>query len=111
MKQLSAVLIVCSGLGLYAQGAHAGVCTDQIAALETALNRSATHHKGGLTAPQSLSAQLHHQPTPASVSQAKEQAQGRVDTLIEQARHLDSKGEDAACLEKVGEAKSVVDLQ
>lgn len=111
MKHLSVALIVCAGLGLHPQNAHASPCADQIAQLETALQEAAARHEAPLTAPESLDAKLHHQPTPASVSQARAAARSRVDGLLAQAMDLDAKGDSAGCMRIVGDAKSIVDVQ
>lgn len=105
MKHLSAALIVCIGLGPCAQTALANTCGDDITSLEKSI---AAHPLDTLTAPQSIAAKLHHQPTPASVSHAKEEAQRHVDMLLREARRLMANGDDAGCLAKVGEARSVI---
>lgn len=107
MKCLS-VLILCAGLDLSAQGAHASPCANQIAQLETALKQSAAHRSIAVTGRQSMDAQLHHQPTPASVSRAREVAESDAADRLAKAKDLDSKGESAACLRIVGEVRSIV---
>ncbi len=110
MKCLSALLIVCAGLGFCADAAKASSCADQIAQLETNLSQSEAHHDAGLTAPQSVGAQLHHQPTPASVDRARERALDTVDVLLSEAKELDANGKSAACMKKVDEIKSIFEF-
>jgi hypothetical protein len=58
-------------LALAATNAWAGPCTSDIADFEAAIARSQGNPLAGLTAPQSVGAQLEHQPTPASVKAAQ----------------------------------------
>jgi hypothetical protein len=64
--------LVCAVLALAATNALAGPCTSDIAEFEAAIARSQGNPLAGLTAPQSVGAQLGHEPTPASVKQAQE---------------------------------------
>jgi hypothetical protein len=52
--------IICAGLYLYATFAQAGPCSDDIAQFEAAIRQSAGTPNAGLTAPQSVGAQLEH---------------------------------------------------
>lgn len=110
MKHVSAALIVFAGLGLYAHDAHASVCAQRLAELETTLGQSAVGG-GAVTGTESLNAKLHHQPTPASVNQAKKAAQTKVSELLEQARDFDAKGESSACMRILKDVRSLADLQ
>ncbi len=62
-------------LALAAADAWAGPCTSDIAQFEAAIRASQGNPSAGLTAPQSVGADLSHQPTPASVKQAQEPAE------------------------------------
>jgi hypothetical protein len=52
--------VICAGLYLYATFAQAGPCSDDIAQFEAAIPQSAGTPNAGLTAPQSVGAQLEH---------------------------------------------------
>jgi hypothetical protein len=111
MKPLAVAVVLCAGLALNAESAHAGACADQIAKLESTLQRSEVHGDARLTAPQSIDAKLHHQPTPASVEQARQAAQSSTYKLLAQARDLDAKGEQSACLRIVADVRSLAASQ
>ena len=63
--------LVGAVLGLTAANASAGPCTSDIAEFEAAIARSQGNPLAGLSAPQSVGADLGHQPTPASVKAAQ----------------------------------------
>ena len=64
--------LVGAVLALTAANAWAGPCTSDIADFEAAIARSKGDPLAGLTAPQSVGAQLSHEPTPASVKRAQD---------------------------------------
>jgi hypothetical protein len=107
MKHLSAIFIVCAALGLPIQEAQASTCSSEIARLEAALGGPANRNNAALTAPESLGAKLHHQPTPASVDRARQAAQSRVGQLLAQAEDLDASGQAGKCLEVVRAVKDI----
>jgi hypothetical protein len=82
--------------------AFASPCGDQVAAIERAL---AEQSKPVGTAPQSLDAQLRHQPTPASVAGAEQNAKTDVTKLLEQAKALDAAGKPDECAAELAKAK------
>jgi len=59
----------------------------------------------GPTAPQTLGAQLHHQPTPGDVTHAEHIANKDADAALDRARKADAKGNAAGCSAAIGEAK------
>jgi hypothetical protein len=86
--------------------ARAGSCADKVAALRASLQQ--TGNRGGAfvgTAPQSVDAQLEHQPTPASVERAKKNASARIEALLAQAERLDALGEPRECERALQTAK------
>lgn len=107
MRQLSGALIACTTLALLAGSAQAGPCTDQIAQFEKSVQRSGKNLEAGPTAPTSTAAKLHRQPTAQSVKEAKEAAQSRFADLLARAKDLDAKGDRAACMQALNEAKLV----
>ena len=71
MNRLIVGMVACVGVGLTVAPAWAGPCSSAIAQLEGAVNRSATRPDIELTLPQTVGAQLGHQPTPESIEQAR----------------------------------------
>jgi hypothetical protein len=57
------------------------------------------------TAPQSIAAQLEHQPTHESVEHAKKQAQAQILMVVTQAEALDSEGKKSECRNALAKAK------
>ncbi len=90
---------------------NAGPCTSQIAQLEQRIHRAQTTSPpggaGDPSAPQSVGAQLHHQPTPGSVARAEHRAISDGDAAIERARKADAAGDAAACTKALTEAKDI----
>ena len=82
-----------------ATAAQAGPCTTQIAEVERYLARIKPGPKSGATAPQSIEAQLHHQPTPGSVQGAEAKARA------------DAEGDARACTNALEEAKMLYGLE
>jgi hypothetical protein len=81
--------------------ASAGPCAGDIAELEQSLQQ-----QPGVvgTAPQTVDAQLGHQPTRASVESAKRNAKTEIATILERAKALDQDGKEE-CVAEVGKAK------
>jgi hypothetical protein len=57
------------------------------------------------TAPQSIGAQLEHQPTRESVEHAKKQARAQILMVVTQAETLDSEGKQRECWNTLAKAK------
>jgi hypothetical protein len=77
---LSTAFTACAG-----GAAHSGTCTAQIAQLEQQIRGS------GPTAPQSIEAQLHHQPTPRTVQNAESKAIADADAALQRARQTNAR--------------------
>jgi len=94
---------------------NAGPCTTQIAQLEQQIHsEQAASPPGGAgdpSAPQSVGAQLHHQPTPGSVARAEHKAIADGDAAIERARKADAAGGAPACAKALAEAKDIYGVQ
>ncbi len=101
----AAGLIICAAFCLNTFVAQAGPCSKDIAEFETAIRQSAKNPNAGLTAPQSVGAQLDRQPTPASMKQAEARLQSKFSATIARARRLDAKGNSAGCNRALSEAK------
>jgi hypothetical protein len=100
-------LIVCAVLGLGPTFAHAGPCSADIAQFETAIRQSAGNPLAGLTARQSVSAQLNHQPTVASVKRENERLKSQFAAIMARAKRLDARGDRAGCSAALDAAKQM----
>jgi hypothetical protein len=96
----TATTLLCGG-----NVAHSGPCTEQIAQLERQIQRSLADPDGGPTAPQTVEAQLHHQPTPVAVQNAESQARANADGTLQRAQKVDADGDAAARVVALEEAK------
>jgi hypothetical protein len=85
--RVPAVLTVGSVLGLNPTLAQAGPCSNDIEQFEAAIGQSAGNPYAGLTAPQSIGAQLDRQPTPDSLKKTKERLQSKFSATM--AKRLD----------------------
>jgi hypothetical protein len=99
------VSIVCAVLCSYATVAQAGPCSEDIARFEAAISQSAGNPNAGLTAPQSVGAQLGYEPTPDSLKRAQEHLQARFSATMARAKRLDAKGDRAGCSRALSAAK------
>jgi hypothetical protein len=96
--------------GLLASPAHAGPCTKKIVQFERTFRQSAQNPSAGPMAPQSIGAQLGHQPTPGSVKRADVKAQIAFDAALTRAKTLDAKG-TRKCMQALAYAKRLFNLQ
>jgi hypothetical protein len=110
MSRSSVVFVVFAVLGATPSLAQAVACRDEIAQLQSAARRVATTPDAGPTAPQSVGAQLGHQPTPKSVKQAEKQAESRFAAILARARTLDARGRHAQCMRTVAHARRMLEL-
>jgi hypothetical protein len=85
--------------------AHSGPCTSQIEQLERQIGRASSSAKSGPTAPQSIEAQLHHQPTLETVRNAEHKANVDAAAALQRARQADTDDNPAACAKALDEAK------
>jgi hypothetical protein len=85
--------------------AHSGPCTSQIEELERQIGHASSSAKSGPSAPQSIEAQLHHQPTPETVRNAERKANADAAAALQRARQADTDDNPAACAKALGEAK------
>jgi hypothetical protein len=61
-------------------------------------------------APQSIGAQLNHQPTPGSVKRAQERAKVTFAATLARAKRLDARGNRAGCTRALAAAKRMYNL-
>ena len=107
---LAAVALIGGAAG-GAAAAHAGPCTTQIAEVERYIRRSTPGPESGPTGPQSIGAQLHHQPTPGSVQSAESRARANADAALDRARKADAEGDISACMKALEQAKELYGLE
>ncbi len=80
-----------------AGAAQSGPCTVQIEQIEHRIGSDIAGPTFGLTAPQSVDAQLHHQPTASSVERAEHVANTDGDVAIDRAARADAVGDGTRC--------------
>jgi hypothetical protein len=85
--------------------AQSGPCTPQIELLERQIGHASSSAKSGPTAPQSIEAQLHHQPTPETVRNAERKANADAAAALQRARQADTDDNPAACAKALDEGK------
>src|ERR1700684_1149113 len=95
---ITAATLLCGG-----GAAHSGPCTSQIEELERLIGHASSSAKSGPTAPQSIAAQLHHQPTPETVRNAERKANADVGAALQRARQADTDDNSAACARALDE--------
>ena len=98
-------LVIVAMLGLAPALAQAGPCTDDITQFEAAIRQSAGNPNAGLTARQSVDAQLDRQPTPDSVKRANARLQAKFSATMARAKRLDEQGDRAGCTRALSAAK------
>jgi hypothetical protein len=94
-------------LGLTVTVAQAGPCSEDIAQFEAAIRRSAGNPNAGLTAPQSVGAQLGYQPTPESLQRAKKRLQSKFSATMTRAKRYDAQGNRLGCTRELSVAKGM----
>jgi hypothetical protein len=82
--------------------AHAGPCGDEAVEWQRRLE---AHPELVGTAPQTVDAQLMHQPTPASIDSAKKAARVAVAEVLAKAKAADDAGKPEQCREALAKAK------
>ena len=105
MKALILSLVVAAALPAVA---HAGPCAMEVAQYRDSLPQHGHAEDAVGSAPQSTAAQLRHQPTPASVEQAKKGAMANVNAALAAAEKLDAEGNQSACEDALAKAKLLV---
>jgi hypothetical protein len=88
--RVTAASAICALLGLNPTIAQAGLCTADITQFEAAIRQSAGNPFSGLTARQSVNAQLGRQPTPESLHQVNERLKSQFSAAIRRQRLLRS---------------------
>lgn len=106
----------CSSIGalaialtMHIATAHAGTCTGEVEEFQRALPRDKNGELAFIgTAPQSIAAQLEHQPTRESVERAKRLSRSLILTILAQAEALDLKSRPLECRDALAKAKVLI---
>lgn len=104
-------IMALAGAALLASvaAAQAGPCTKQIAEVEQQITQlqgtPSSSGAGQPSGPQTVGAQLHHQPTPGSVEGAQSKASADASAVLRRARKADTAGDAKACAAAIDEAK------
>jgi hypothetical protein len=106
---------VTSCVVLSAGVAHTGPCTAQIAQFDQQIKAAAADPQAvgpetGPSAPQTVGAQLHHQPTPGDVRNAEHTANADVNAALDRARKADADGNAVECNAALTEARRLYGL-
>ena len=80
-------------------------CGADIAQFEQAIRDSAGNPFAGLSAPQSVNAQLDRQPTPESLKRDRARLQAKFSATMARAKRLDVKGDRVGCTSALSQAK------
>src|ERR1700694_5634684 len=105
--RVTAASAICALLGLKPTIAQAGPCTADISQFEAAIHQSAGDPLAGLTARQSVNAQLGHQPTPESLHQENERLKSRFSAAMARAKRYDAQGNRSGCTRALNAAKKM----
>jgi hypothetical protein len=104
--KMTAALIGCMANFLACGVAQAGPCTADIAQFESFMQQTGHDPGAGLSAPQSIDAQLNHQPTENSVRQAQSRLRSTFAARMARAKFLDAQG-NAGCAVALQAAKKL----
>jgi hypothetical protein len=105
-----ATLVAGAVLGSLSTTAYAGPCTAEIAEFETAIRQSSGNPLAGLTARQTVAAQLDRQPTPEAVKQANERLKSQFDETMAEAKRLDAQDDHSGCTRALDAARRMYKL-
>jgi hypothetical protein len=85
--------------------ANAGACGEDVAAFRQTLPLNQKDAAVVGTAPQSVGAQLGHQPTPETIARAEQSARAEITTILAQAESYDAAGKQRECRDALAKAK------
>jgi hypothetical protein len=105
--QPMAVFFAAVALWLNSAMAEAGPCTADISQFEATVQQSAGDPVAGLTARQSVNAQLSHQPTPESVHRADQRLKARFSAAVARAKRYDAQGNRSGCTRALNAARKI----
>jgi hypothetical protein len=94
---------------------YAGPCATEISQVEQRIRvaqaKSGPGGVGDASAPQSVGAQLHRQPTPGSVQSAERMANADGEAALARARNADAAGDAKACTKALMEAQAIYGIE
>jgi hypothetical protein len=99
---------VASGLPEFA---YAGACGEEVAKLQTFVKETKDSAFEGATESQTVGAQLHHQPTAASLARAENEANGQVENTLKEAKARDADGNETECMTLMTKARMLLGLE
>jgi hypothetical protein len=99
--------LVALALWLNSGIAQAGPCTADISQFEATVHQSAGDPFAGLSARQSVDAQLGHQPTPESVHKADQRLKSRFSAAMARAKRYDARGNRSGCTRALNAARKI----
>lgn len=115
MDRLRIVVLASVALVATAAAVQAGPCSAQIAQVERELAQLQANPSpvgaGTPSGPQTLGAQLHHQPTPSSVESAESKANADAAAALDRARKADAANDAALCAAALSEARRLYGLE
>jgi hypothetical protein len=107
LQPMAAVFFVAVALWLNSAIAEAGPCTADISQFEATVHQSAGDPFAGLTARQSVDAQLHRQPTPESLHRADQRLKARFSAALARAKQYDVQGNRSGCTRALNAARKI----
>jgi hypothetical protein len=107
LQPMAVVIFVAVAFWLNSAIAETGPCTADISQFETAVHQSADDPFAGLTARQSVNAQLHRQPTPESLHQADQRLKARFSSAIARAKRYNAQGNRSGCTLALNAARKI----
>jgi len=106
LMRTGCMLSIAAALVMGSTSAFAGPCAADIARFEQEIQALRATPDAGPSGPQSIGAQLEHQPTPESVAAARKLAEAEFAAILARAKSLDSRN-DPACFSALAEARLV----
>jgi hypothetical protein len=108
LVMIASAIIALDVASAHMTSSHTDTCSNQIAQLEASLIQSMGSPVA--TVPQSIDAQLHHQPTADSVRRAEENARLKFASILARAKTLNADGKMTECIQSVAEAKRLLGI-
>jgi hypothetical protein len=102
MLRIALAVIVGAALAGGARAAPPGSCDDMVASFDAYLK---AHPNATGALPQTVGAQLMHQPTAASLAAAKKQGRAHLEALLAKAKAEQKAHDEGACRATLGEVR------
>jgi hypothetical protein len=107
LRPMAAVFLLAVALWLNSAMAEAGPCAADISQFDATVHQSANDPFAGLTARQSVNAQLHRQPTPESLHRADQRLAARFSAALARAKRYDAQGNSSGCTRALNAARKI----